>query len=131
MGKALWHTFCDMSHLSMAHATPSPLCAATPHHDRTPRPCVSCGQAKEPRTARWVFSTDGVGFPVPVDSDISVPKTKDWVTAGTYHYPAMFGLGAGYEHNTHKVGECVDSREMRRAIAFYTRFPSVFAAHKD
>jgi acetylornithine deacetylase/succinyl-diaminopimelate desuccinylase-like protein len=40
----------------------------------------------------------------------------------------MFGFGAGYEQNTHKIGECVDARELRLAIAFLARFPGAFAA---
>jgi acetylornithine deacetylase/succinyl-diaminopimelate desuccinylase-like protein len=39
----------------------------------------------------------------------------------------MFGLGPGIEQNTHKIGECVDLRELQHAIAFLARFPSVFA----
>ena len=40
-------------------------------------------------------------------------------------YPAMFGLGPGIEHNTHKIGECVDTRELAPVMAFYARFPSL------
>ncbi len=39
----------------------------------------------------------------------------------------MFGLGAGIEQNTHKIGECVDLRELQHAIAVLVRFPSIFA----
>ena len=39
----------------------------------------------------------------------------------------MFGIGAGIEQNTHKIGECVDTRELRLAIAFLARFPSAYA----
>ena len=38
----------------------------------------------------------------------------------------MFGLGAGIEQNTHKIGETVDLREVQHAVAFLARFPSVF-----
>ncbi len=80
------------------------------------------------RVDRWVFSTDGVGFPIPVDdAAISVPSSKQWVEAGKFKHPAMFGFGAGVEQNTHKVGECVDQRELRLAIAFMARFPSAYA----
>ena len=83
---------------------------------------------KEPRVARWIFSTDGVGYPVPKD-DTSIPVTpaKGWVVSGAYKHPAMFGLGPGIEQNTHKIGECVDLRELQHSIAFLARFPSVFA----
>ena len=43
-------------------------------------------------------------------------------------HPAMFGIGAGIEQNTHRVGECVDLRELQHAIAVLARFPSAFAA---
>jgi putative selenium metabolism hydrolase len=78
---------------------------------------------RDPRVARWIFSTDGVGFPT---RSLEVPDSKRWVHAGDYRYPAMFGIGAGYEQNTHKIGECVDSREFDTVIAFLARFPAVF-----
>jgi acetylornithine deacetylase/succinyl-diaminopimelate desuccinylase-like protein len=84
---------------------------------------------REPRVDRWIFSTDGVGFPVPVDERrFAVPERKRWVVSGAYKHPAMFGIGAGVEQNTHKIGECVDLRELQHAIAFLARFPSVFAS---
>jgi putative selenium metabolism hydrolase len=79
---------------------------------------------RDPRVARWIFSTDGVGFPT---RTLPVPDTKRWVAGGDYRYPAMFGIGPGIEQNTHKIGECVDSREFDTVIAFLARFPSVFA----
>ena len=83
---------------------------------------------KEPRVDRWIFSTDGVGFPIPVeDTSIAVPAKKGWVVSGAVKHPAMFGVGPGIEQNTHKIGECVDLRELQHAIAFLARFPSVFA----
>jgi acetylornithine deacetylase/succinyl-diaminopimelate desuccinylase-like protein len=84
---------------------------------------------REPRVSRWVFSTDGVGFPVPTDDrTIEVSNRKRWVRSGAFKHPAMFGLGPGIEQNTHKIGECVDVRELQHAIAFLARFPGVFAA---
>ena len=83
---------------------------------------------KAARVDRWIFSTNGVGFPIRADDDtIDVPATKDWITEAGFKHPAMFGIGAGIEQNTHKVGECVDQRELRFAIAFLARFPSAFA----
>jgi len=83
---------------------------------------------KEPRVDRWIFSTDGVGFPVRQDDrSIEVPPRKGWVASGAYRHPAMFGIGPGVEQNTHKIGECVDLRELQHAIAFLARFPSAFA----
>jgi putative selenium metabolism hydrolase len=82
----------------------------------------------EPRVERWIFSTDGVGFPVPKDdTKIPVGAAKQWVVSGAYKHPAMFGIGPGIEQNTHKIGECVDLRELQHSIAFLARFPSVFA----
>jgi acetylornithine deacetylase/succinyl-diaminopimelate desuccinylase-like protein len=83
------------------------------------------GLRREPRVSRWVFSTDGVG--VPIDKGVlPIAESKKWVTSGRLHYPAMLGLGPGIEQNTHKVGECVDTRELAPVIAFYARFPSLF-----
>ncbi len=90
----------------------------------------SAGQPrKEPRVERWIFSTDGVGFPIPVaESAVAVPEAKRWITAGAYRHPAMFGIGPGLEQNTHKIGECVDSREFPLVIALLARFPSLYRA---
>lgn len=85
---------------------------------------------KEPRVGRWVFSTDGVGYPVPKDKVIPGADGKGWVVEGAYKHPAMFGFGVGIEQNTHKVGECVDEREVEHCAAFLARFPSVFAGAK-
>ena len=85
---------------------------------------------KEPRVERWVFSTDGVGFPVPKDASIPGAKGKNWVESGPYKYPAMFGFGPGIEQNTHKIGECLDARELQHCAAFLARFPSIFASAK-
>ncbi len=84
---------------------------------------------KEPRIDRWIFSTDGVGFPIPEENNsINISDRKAWVNAGGYKHPAMFGIGPGIEQNTHKIGECVDKRELRMAIAFLSRFPSAYAS---
>ena len=84
---------------------------------------------RDPRVDRWVFSTDGVGFPVPTEAGgIDVPPWKDWVSSGPMRHPAMFGVGAGVEQNTHRIGECVDERELEHAIAVLARFPSLFVA---
>ena len=80
------------------------------------------------RVDRWIFSTDGVGFPVPEEGHgIAIGERKNWVKAGGFTHPPMFGFGPGIEQNTHKIGECVDSRELQLAIAFLARFPSVYA----
>ena len=82
---------------------------------------------REPRVERWVFSTDGVGFPVPRDASIPGSAGKGWVVGDVYKHPAMFGFGPGIEQNTHKIGECLDERELRHCAAFLARFPSVLA----
>jgi putative selenium metabolism hydrolase len=82
---------------------------------------------RDPRVDKWIFSTDGVGFPIPVDdTTIHVGPDKRWVVSGPVKHPAMFGIGAGVEQNTHRIGEYVDSRELRHAIAVLARFPSAF-----
>lgn len=85
---------------------------------------------REPRVDTWVFSTDGVGFLVPSDaaSVLEVPDHKRWVTSGSVKHPPMFGIGPGIEQNTHRIGECVDVRELQHAIAVLARFPSLFAS---
>ncbi len=86
------------------------------------------GMRADARVDRWIFSTDGVGFPIPTDdTTIEVPASKAWIEAGDFKHPAMFGFGAGIEQNTHKIGECVDRRELRLAIAFLARFPGAYA----
>jgi acetylornithine deacetylase/succinyl-diaminopimelate desuccinylase-like protein len=83
---------------------------------------------RDPRIDRWIFSTDGVGFPIPEETDtIEISDQKNWVYAGGYKHPAIFGIGPGMEQNTHKIGECVDKRELRLAIAFLSCFPSAYA----
>jgi acetylornithine deacetylase/succinyl-diaminopimelate desuccinylase-like protein len=105
--------------------------AAVETYRRVVTPAVAPGGSggaprPEPRVSRWVFSTDGVGVPVPSrDSGIDVPAAKRWVEAGAFRHPAMFGFGPGHEENTHKIGECVDRRELGHVMAFYTRFPTL------
>jgi hypothetical protein len=40
----------------------------------------------------------------------------------------MFGIGAGVEQNTHRIGEYVDARELQHAIAVIARFPQAYRA---
>ncbi len=82
---------------------------------------------KEPRVDRWVFSTDGVGFPVPKEASIPGSVNKNWVVSEVYKHPAMIGFGPGIEQNTHQIGECLDRRELQHCAAFLARYPSVFA----
>ncbi len=83
---------------------------------------------REPRVDRWIFSTDGVGWPLPkATPHLKVPASKRWVDAGAYSHAAMFGIGTGIEQNTHKIGEALDTRELTQAIAFLARYPGVYA----
>ncbi len=84
---------------------------------------------REPRVDKWIFSTDGVGYPVPLeDSTVEVGADKQWVVSGAVKHPAMLGIGAGVEQNTHRVGEYVDARELQHAIAVIACFPQSFRA---
>ena len=86
---------------------------------------------REPRVDRWIFSTDGVGWPVPAtERNIAVPESKQWVQAGAYRHPAMFGIGTGIEQNTHKIGEVLDTRELQHAVAFLARYPGSLVAQR-
>jgi putative selenium metabolism hydrolase len=101
----------------------------SPHVADPPGGATGGALRHEPRVDTWVFSTDGVGFPIPIaDTTITVPGSKRWVETGELRHPPMFGIGAGHEQNTHRIGECVDERELRHAIAVLARFPSCFAA---
>lgn len=87
------------------------------------------GLRKTPRLARWIFSTDGVGFPMAPDEVASeVVANKRWVDSGAFVHPPMLGIGPGIEQNTHKVGECVDTRELDLVSAVLARFPSLFVS---
>jgi len=83
----------------------------------------------EPRVGRWIFSTDGVGFPTRMGT-LAVPESKRWIRDGAFTYPAMLGIGPGIEQNTHKIGECMDSREFPVVVAFLARFPAMYHATK-
>ena len=101
----------------------------TPHVQEPSGGAQAGSLRAEPRVDTWVFSTDGVGFPVPVgEKAFEVPPAQGWVVSGAVIHPPMFGIGAGIEQNTHRIGECVDERELQHAIAVIARFPSLFAA---
>jgi putative selenium metabolism hydrolase len=101
----------------------------TPHVSEPAGGAVGGALRREPRVDRWIFSTDGVGFPTGArETAIAVPDSKRWVLSGNVRHPAMFGVGPGLEQNTHRIGECLDLRELQHAIAVLARFPSAFAA---
>jgi len=81
----------------------------------------------EPRVARWIFSTDGVGYPMPAkEVPFDVNPGKHWVRSGEFLHPAMIGIGPGLEQNTHKIGEYVDAREFDVVVGVMARFPSLY-----
>jgi putative selenium metabolism hydrolase len=103
-----------------------------PAADKNQTEATSGAIGEKARVDRWIFSTDGVGFPIAKDdTSIGIPARKDWIEAGEFKHPPMFGFGPGIEQNTHKIGECVDQRELRGAIAMLSRFPSAYAAQSD
>jgi putative selenium metabolism hydrolase len=119
-----WTTPADHAAITTAEAVYESVVA--PNVTEAPR--EDGGLRKAARVDRWIFSTDGVGFPIPADeAAIEVPATKGWIAEAGFKHPAMFGIGPGIEQNTHKIGECVDRRELRLAIAFLARFPSAYA----
>ncbi|GCA61975.1 hypothetical protein KIPB_000312 [Kipferlia bialata] len=82
----------------------------------------------EPHVGRWIFSTDGVGVPLPTThTAFEVPEHKRWIEVAGFKYPAMLGLGAGSEQNTHSCGEVIHKIELQHACAWMARFPSQFA----
>jgi len=102
--------------------------AAVDAYTRVSSPQIAAGGRKgemrrDPRVARWIFSTDGVGFPT---RTYRPPASKRWIHDGAFTYPAMLGIGPGIEQNTHKIGECVDSREFPPVIAFLAKFPTAY-----
>jgi putative selenium metabolism hydrolase len=99
----------------------------TPYVDEPAGGATGGTLRREPRVDTWIFSTDGVGFPLPLDHPgIEVDAAKGWVVSGSVTHPPMFGIGAGMEQNTHRIGEFVDQRELRHAIAVLARFPHAF-----
>eukprot|EP00768_Dysnectes_brevis_P001604 gnl/Dysnectes_brevis/142_a167_7806.p1 GENE.gnl/Dysnectes_brevis/142_a167_7806~~gnl/Dysnectes_brevis/142_a167_7806.p1 ORF type:complete len:515 (-),score=193.38 gnl/Dysnectes_brevis/142_a167_7806:35-1579(-) len=82
---------------------------------------------QEAHVGRWIFSTDGVGVPVPEDwEECEIPATKGWIHQGGFKYPAMLGLGPGSEQNTHRIGEVIHKVELQHASAWMARYPSQF-----
>lgn len=115
------------NHVAIRAAVDAYRAVVTPHVNEPREQGGSLRRA--PRVDRWVFSTDGVGWPVPAkDHGIDVPARKRWVESGAYVHPAMFGFGTGIEQNTHKIGEALDTRELQHAIAFLARYPSALVA---
>jgi acetylornithine deacetylase/succinyl-diaminopimelate desuccinylase-like protein len=119
-------------HPAVAAAVEAYRRVVSPHVDEPAGGATRGALRREPRVDTWVFSTDGVGYPIPVDdTSITVHPTKAWVTSGPVRHPAMIGIGAGVEQNTHRIGEYVDARELQHAIAVLARFPQAFRALSD
>lgn len=82
---------------------------------------------KEPFVGRWIFSTDGVGVPIK-ESEFKEEPCKKWIHLPSgYKYPAMLGLGAGTEQNTHRIGECIHKVELKFACMWMARLVNRFA----
>lgn len=65
------------------------------------KPGGKCGQLRDaPRVARWIFSTDGVGFPARANGSLEIPDSKRRIRDGAFRYPAMLGIGPGIERTT-------------------------------
>ncbi len=105
--------------------------AAVESYRRVVTPFIEEGEGghcrREPRVARWIFSTDGVGMVVEAEScGIEGIEEKRWVREGRFVHPPMLGIGPGIEQNTHKIGECVDAREFDVVVATLVRFCSLY-----
>ena len=114
------------------------VCAAVEAYKRTVTPNVKDvpnpgpdDLRKQPRVQRWIFSTDGVGYPLRNGSFGFSIEGKNWTECGDYVHPPMFGIGAGYEHHCHKLGEYLHRDHIWCPIAVIARFPSLFAQHRD
>ena len=99
----------------------------TPHVEEVQNPTPD-DLRKQPRVQRWIFSTDGVGYPLPADNLPFSIEGKNWSTNGKFVHPPMFGIGAGYEHHCHKLGEYLHKDHIWAPIAVIARFPSLFVA---
>ena len=102
----------------------------TPNVEDVPNPGPD-NLRKQPRVQRWIFSTDGVGYPMRSGEFPFSIEGKNWTEAGEYVHPPMFGIGAGYEHHCHKLGEYVHKDHMWCPIAVIARFPSLFVKHRN
>ena len=102
----------------------------TPHVEEPPHPGPD-DLRKQPRVQRWIFSTDGVGYPMRIGENKFSIEGKNWIEAGEYVHPSMFGIGAGYEHHCHKLGEYVHKDHLWCPIAVIARFPSLFVKHRN
>jgi hypothetical protein len=57
-------------------------------------------RSRQPRVDRWIFSTDGVGYQLPVEGDVDHVAEKGWLREGRFIHPPMIGFGPGIEQNT-------------------------------
>lgn len=80
-----------------------------------------------PRIGSFMNPTDGVGYPLDQTSAQNSIEGKNWISVDNkIVHPPMFGIGAGYEQHSHKVGEYVHSEHIWCPIAVISRFPSLF-----
>ncbi|OHT14775.1 Clan MH, family M20, peptidase T-like metallopeptidase [Tritrichomonas foetus] len=82
---------------------------------------------KIPRISRWISSSDGVGYLMPKDQYRFKIEKKNWISNGQSIFPPIFGIGAGYEQHSGKLGEYVSKEHLWVPISVAARFPSLFA----
>ena len=85
---------------------------------------------KEPRVERWIFSTDGVGFPVPKDDTaFRAPRTSTGscpAPTSTRRCSASAPASSRTPTRSASASTCASCS----TLAFLARFPSVFAGAK-
>lgn len=86
---------------------------------------------KRPRLHKWSSSTDGVGYVFKNEELNFSVENKHWCKTKSFTYPPMFGIGAGFEQNSHKIGEYVHKDHLWAPIAVIARFPSSFVQKRD
>lgn len=100
----------------------------TPHLDIPPKSKVE-DIPKFPRISRWVCPSDGVGYLITEDQHRLKSYDKDWIKRGNFLFPPIFGIGAGYEQHSGKIGEYVPKEQLWVPISVAARFPSLYANH--
>ncbi|OHT17700.1 Clan MH, family M20, peptidase T-like metallopeptidase [Tritrichomonas foetus] len=121
----------------ITHPTDPVVLAAVESYKRTVSPNVEEKEVspenipKKPRVQRWIFSTDGVGYPILKENLRFSIEKKHWTSVGDYVHPPMFGIGAGFEHHCHKLGEYLHRDHLWAPIAVMARFPSLFVQQRE
>ena len=82
---------------------------------------------KTPRISKWSIPSDGVGYLVPKDQYRFKTQNKKWISDDNSFFPPIFGIGAGYEQHSGKLGEYVFAEHLWVPISVAARFPSLFS----